>query len=140
VNMKDVDPLTIMPHTIASTGCTTFPKPLPVSRFLRRSKSRTWLRSSLHQRRREQFDDFTRSSAARRPCVRRARRGGRDRGVPVSPRAWATTADAQTALAALGSGAPQPGKVTIGAPEIAENGNTVPIVIDVESPMTMRTT
>ena len=50
--------------------------------------------------------------------------------------AWATTADAQTALAALGSGAPQPGKVTIGAPEIAENGNTVPIVIDVESPMT----
>jgi len=51
-------------------------------------------------------------------------------------RAWATPADAQAALAALGGGAPQPGKVTIGAPEIAENGNTVPIVIDVDSPMT----
>ena len=50
--------------------------------------------------------------------------------------AWATPADAQTALAALGGGAPQTGKVTIGAPEIAENGNTVPITIDVDSPMT----
>lgn len=50
--------------------------------------------------------------------------------------AWATPADAKAALAKLGSGTPQPGKITIGAPEIAENGNTVPIVLDVESPMT----
>jgi sulfur-oxidizing protein SoxY len=54
----------------------------------------------------------------------------------VPQRAWATPADAQTMLATLGGGAPQPGKVTIGAPEIAENGNTVPITIDVDSPMT----
>lgn len=50
--------------------------------------------------------------------------------------AWATPADAQQMLATLGAGAPQPGKITIGAPEIAENGNTVPIVLDVDSPMT----
>jgi sulfur-oxidizing protein SoxY len=50
--------------------------------------------------------------------------------------AWATPADAQQMLATLGTGAPQAGKVTIGAPEIAENGNTVPIVVDVDSPMT----
>jgi sulfur-oxidizing protein SoxY len=65
------------------------------------------------------------------------------RGVAVAlaaclvPRAaWATPAEAQTALAALGGAAPQPGKITIGAPEIAENGNTVPITLDVDSPMT----
>ena len=50
--------------------------------------------------------------------------------------AWATPAEAKALLASLGPGSPQSGKVTIGAPEIAENGNTVPIVIDVESPMT----
>lgn len=36
----------------------------------------------------------------------------------------------------LGPGTPTAGKVTIGAPEIAENGNTVPITITVDSPMT----
>lgn len=36
----------------------------------------------------------------------------------------------------LGPGTPTPGKITIGAPEIAENGNTVPITITVDSPMT----
>ena len=51
-------------------------------------------------------------------------------------RVWATPADAASALATLGTGTPKPGKITIGAPEIAENGNTVPIVLDVESPMT----
>ncbi|GAC1418546.1 MAG: thiosulfate oxidation carrier protein SoxY [Candidatus Velthaea sp.] len=50
--------------------------------------------------------------------------------------AWATPSEAKSMLATLGTGVPQAGKVTIGAPEIAENGNTVPIVIDVESPMT----
>ncbi len=50
--------------------------------------------------------------------------------------AWATPAEAKSMLASLGPGTPQPGKVTIGSPEIAENGNTVPIVIDVDSPMT----
>ncbi|GAC1403039.1 MAG: thiosulfate oxidation carrier protein SoxY [Candidatus Velthaea sp.] len=51
-------------------------------------------------------------------------------------RAWATPAEAKTALATLGPGTPQVGKITLGAPEIAENGNTVPIVLDVDSPMT----
>lgn len=51
-------------------------------------------------------------------------------------RAFATPADAKAALAAFGTGTPQVGKITIGAPEIAENGNTVPIVLDVDSPMT----
>ncbi len=49
--------------------------------------------------------------------------------------AFATPAEVAAQLAKLG-GTPKPGKVTIGAPEIAENGNTVPIVIDVDSPMT----
>jgi len=31
---------------------------------------------------------------------------------------------------------PVPGKVSLTTPEIAENGNTVPITVDVESPMT----
>ena len=54
----------------------------------------------------------------------------------IPSRAWASPAEAKAALATLGSGTPQAGKVTIGAPEIAENGNTVPITIDVDSPMT----
>ncbi len=53
-------------------------------------------------------------------------------------RAWATPADAKAALEKLGPGTPQPGKITINAPEIAENGNTVPIVLDVDSPMTQQ--
>lgn len=51
-------------------------------------------------------------------------------------RAWASPADAKAALAAFSTATPQSGKITIGAPEIAENGNTVPIVLDVDSPMT----
>ena len=50
--------------------------------------------------------------------------------------AWATPAEAKTLLGSLGTGTPHTGKVTIVAPEIAENGNTVPISIDVDSPMT----
>jgi len=53
------------------------------------------------------------------------------------PSAASATPDAaKKLLATLGSGTPQLGKVTIVAPEIAENGNTVPITIDVDSPMT----
>lgn len=44
--------------------------------------------------------------------------------------------DVKAYLAAQIPGAAQPGKVTIDAPEIAENGNTVPITITVDSPMT----
>ena len=35
-----------------------------------------------------------------------------------------------------GGAAPQAGRITLTAPEIAENGNTVPISVSVESPMT----
>ena len=44
--------------------------------------------------------------------------------------------DVKAYLAAQIPGTAQVGKVTIGAPEIAENGNTVPITISVDSPMT----
>lgn len=37
---------------------------------------------------------------------------------------------------AVGAGSPQAGKVAITAPEIAENGATVPVTLTVESPMT----
>lgn len=50
--------------------------------------------------------------------------------------ALATPADVQKWLAEQLPGTPKPGKVTIGAPDIAENGNTVPITITVDSPMT----
>jgi sulfur-oxidizing protein SoxY len=50
--------------------------------------------------------------------------------------AAATTADVAQWLQKELPGTAQAGKVTIGAPEIAENGNTVPITIDVDSPMT----
>ncbi len=45
-------------------------------------------------------------------------------------------ADAATAIKAFAGGDPQVGRITLTAPEIAENGNTVPISISVESPMT----
>ncbi len=35
-----------------------------------------------------------------------------------------------------GGAAPESGKITLTAPEIAENGNTVPVSVSVESPMT----
>jgi sulfur-oxidizing protein SoxY len=50
--------------------------------------------------------------------------------------ASATPADVTKAMAAFGATPPALGKVTITAPEIAENGNTVPIAITVDSPMT----
>ena len=50
--------------------------------------------------------------------------------------ALATPDDVKKWLAGIGPGSPQGGKVTIGALEIAENGNTVPITITVDSPMT----
>jgi sulfur-oxidizing protein SoxY len=54
----------------------------------------------------------------------------------VPRRADATPADMQKAMATFGAAPPAVGKVTITAPEIAENGNTVPIAITVDSPMT----
>ena len=77
------------------------------------------------------------SSPSRRDALSLALRGS---AVAIAAclfpsRAWATPADAKALLEKLGPGTPQAGKITIGAPEIAENGNTVPIVLDVDSPM-----
>ncbi|MCZ4271228.1 thiosulfate oxidation carrier protein SoxY [Maritalea porphyrae] len=51
--------------------------------------------------------------------------------------AFADEAKTQAAIDAFANGATvESGKITLTAPEIAENGNTVPISIEVESPMT----
>jgi sulfur-oxidizing protein SoxY len=51
--------------------------------------------------------------------------------------AAADLAAVQKAMAALlGDRQPQEGRVKIDAPEIAENGNTVPVTVEVDSPMT----
>ena len=55
----------------------------------------------------------------------------------VSGRAFATLEDVEKAISEFGGGAEaQAGKITLTAPEIAENGNSVPISVTVESPMT----
>ena len=52
-------------------------------------------------------------------------------------RVFANAEDTQAAIDAFTGGtAPTQGTVTLTAPEIAENGNTVPISISVDSPMT----
>ncbi len=49
--------------------------------------------------------------------------------------ALATPESARDWLAALAKGKPGEGKVTLKAPEIAENGNAVPVTVSVESEM-----
>jgi len=50
--------------------------------------------------------------------------------------ASATPEQARDWLAAQAKGTPTEGKITLKAPEIAENGNAVPITVSVESEMT----
>ena len=51
--------------------------------------------------------------------------------------AHATPQEAAEAIAAFTGGRPTvPGKIAIDLPEIAENGNTVPFAVTIESPMT----
>ncbi|HEY4918576.1 MAG TPA: thiosulfate oxidation carrier protein SoxY, partial [Xanthobacteraceae bacterium] len=51
--------------------------------------------------------------------------------------AEATPQEAADAIATFTGGRPTvPGRIAIDLPEIAENGNTVPLTITVESPMT----
>jgi sulfur-oxidizing protein SoxY len=50
--------------------------------------------------------------------------------------ASATPEAAEALLQTLAKGAPRDGRVSLKAPEIAENGNAVPVAISVESPMT----
>lgn len=53
------------------------------------------------------------------------------------PAAWADAEGLQAALDEFAGGAtPEAGRVNLKTPEIAENGNTVPISVSVDSPMT----
>lgn len=55
----------------------------------------------------------------------------------LTPFAAAATPDsAKQALAGLVKSEPKPGKVQIKTQDIAENGNTVPVTVSVDSPMT----
>jgi sulfur-oxidizing protein SoxY len=50
--------------------------------------------------------------------------------------ARATPESAKELLGKLAKGEPKEGRISLKAPEIAENGNTVPVTVAVESPMT----
>jgi len=56
-------------------------------------------------------------------------------GVVAARHAWATPDATRDWLASLAKGTPTAGKVTLKAPEIAENGNAVPVTVSVESEM-----
>jgi sulfur-oxidizing protein SoxY len=60
-------------------------------------------------------------------------------GVSLLPKPAAAQMEAATAAAlrrAIGERTPEEGRVTLRVPSIAENGNTVPLTIVVDSPMT----
>jgi sulfur-oxidizing protein SoxY len=60
-------------------------------------------------------------------------------GVVLLPRrAWSAAADAARWLKERVKGVPKPGRVTLTAPDLTENGAIVPLNIAVESPMTER--
>ncbi len=56
-------------------------------------------------------------------------------GVRVSPVSAAAEETAKRVMQFTGGKKPEAGKITLKAPEIAENGNTVPISVSVESAM-----
>ena|ERR1700754_4823441 len=56
--------------------------------------------------------------------------------VLVARNAFATPEQTKEWLAAAAKGTPKEAKVTLKAPEIAENGNAVPVTVSVESEMT----
>lgn len=83
------------------------------------------------------FDD----PRARRGITRRALLGMAALGTLLGPigrrKALASPETAAAALRAIVAGAPlREGKVHVDIPPIAENGNSVPLVVTVESPMT----
>jgi sulfur-oxidizing protein SoxY len=49
--------------------------------------------------------------------------------------AGATPEKAKELLGKLAASEPKPGRIALKAPEIAENGNTVPVTVTIESPM-----
>jgi len=56
---------------------------------------------------------------------------------PLAPKASATEAAMNEAIRrVVGEAEPQPGKVRLELPSIVENGNTVPLAVSVDSPMT----
>ena len=57
-------------------------------------------------------------------------------GVLAARGAFATPDSAKEWLGGLAKGTPKPGKIALKAPEIAENGNAVPLTVSVESEMT----
>ncbi len=57
-------------------------------------------------------------------------------GAIVARNAFATPDQTREWLSAAAKGTPKEGKVTLKAPEIAENGNAVPVTVSVESEMT----
>lgn len=58
--------------------------------------------------------------------------------IALHPLDAAATPDAMRHLLGelLNGGEPKPGRIKLSAPEIAENGNTVPVTVSVDSPMT----
>jgi len=56
-------------------------------------------------------------------------------GALVARNAFATADQAKEWLAGLAKGSPKDGKVTLKAPDIAENGNAVPLTVSVDSEM-----
>ena len=56
-------------------------------------------------------------------------------GTLVARNAFATADQAKEWLGGLAKGAPKDGKVSLKAPEIAENGNAVPLTVTVDSEM-----
>ncbi|HJQ56906.1 MAG TPA: thiosulfate oxidation carrier protein SoxY [Vineibacter sp.] len=59
-------------------------------------------------------------------------------GAMITGPAAATPDSAKQLLQSLAKGDPKEGKVSIKAPEIAENGNAVPVTISVDSPMSVQ--
>jgi sulfur-oxidizing protein SoxY len=57
-------------------------------------------------------------------------------GVLVARQAFATPDETKAWISSAAKGTPKDGKVTLKAPEIAENGNAVPVTISVDSEMT----
>lgn len=81
---------------------------------------------------------FAAASLSRRRLLGVAGTGALAAALAVAPnRAHATAAEADAQIKTLvGDKMPTAGNVTVDGPEIAENGNTVPITISVDSPMT----
>ena len=57
-------------------------------------------------------------------------------GALMARDAFATVDEVRNWIAAMAKGTPKDGKVTLKAPEIAENGNAVPLTVAVDSEMT----